>query len=139
MPVLSSVGLICFNLRNTQFGLNDFLWLIELSTIQAPVPLALPASSCHILFQKTTSPRTSLLVPWLRLHAFNAGGTSSIPGQGIRSHVLQGEAKNRQTHTHTIKTQKNISLIYTYVNSYQTSILVLFVQKGFKIIVRVFP
>ena len=32
---------------------------------------------------------TSLLVQWLRLHAPYAGGTSSIPGQGTRSHQLQ--------------------------------------------------
>ena len=29
----------------------------------------------------------SLVVQWLRLHAPNAGGLSSIPGQGTRSHM----------------------------------------------------
>ena len=33
--------------------------------------------------------RTSLVVQWLRLHAFNAGDPGSIPGQGTRSHMLQ--------------------------------------------------
>ena len=32
---------------------------------------------------------TSLVVQWLRLHSPNAGGLSSIPGQGTRSHTLQ--------------------------------------------------
>ena len=30
---------------------------------------------------------TSLVVQWLRLHAPNAGGLGSIPGQGTRSHA----------------------------------------------------
>ena len=30
-----------------------------------------------------------LVVQWLRLHASNAGGLGSIPGQGNRSHVSQ--------------------------------------------------
>ena len=32
---------------------------------------------------------TSLVVQWLRLHAPNAGGQGSIPGEGTRSHMLQ--------------------------------------------------
>ena len=32
---------------------------------------------------------TSLVVQWLRLHAPNAGGPRSIPGQGTRSRMLQ--------------------------------------------------
>ena len=32
---------------------------------------------------------TSLVVQWLRLHAPNAGGLGSIPGQGTKSHMLQ--------------------------------------------------
>ena len=32
---------------------------------------------------------TSLVVPWLRLHTPSAGDLGCIPGQGIRSHVLQ--------------------------------------------------
>ena len=31
----------------------------------------------------------SLAVQWLKLHAPNAGGPGSIPGQGTRSHMLQ--------------------------------------------------
>ena len=31
---------------------------------------------------------TSLVVQWLRLHAANAGGPGSIPGQGTRSRML---------------------------------------------------
>ncbi|TEA28249.1 hypothetical protein DBR06_SOUSAS3310030 [Sousa chinensis] len=34
-----------------------------------------------------TSEGTSLVVQWLRLHAPNAGGLGSIPGQGTRSHM----------------------------------------------------
>ncbi|TEA39970.1 hypothetical protein DBR06_SOUSAS2910009, partial [Sousa chinensis] len=37
---------------------------------------------------KTTS-RTSLVVQQLTLHAPNAGGLGSIPGQGIRSRLRQ--------------------------------------------------
>ena len=33
--------------------------------------------------------RTSPVVQWLRLHAPNAGGLGSIPGQGTKSHMLQ--------------------------------------------------
>ena len=32
---------------------------------------------------------TCLVVPWLRLHAPNAGGLGSIPDQGTRSHMPQ--------------------------------------------------
>ena len=32
---------------------------------------------------------TSLVVQWLRLHTPKAGGPSSVPSQGIRSHMLQ--------------------------------------------------
>ena len=32
---------------------------------------------------------TSLVVQWLQLHTFSAGGPSSIPGQGTRSHISQ--------------------------------------------------
>ena len=32
-------------------------------------------------------PGTSLVVQWLGLHAPNAGGLGSIPGQGTRSHM----------------------------------------------------
>ena len=32
---------------------------------------------------------TSLVIQWLRLHAPNAGGPGSIPGQGTRYHMPQ--------------------------------------------------
>ena len=32
---------------------------------------------------------TSLVAQWLSLHAFSAGGSGLIPGQGTRSHMLQ--------------------------------------------------
>ena len=31
----------------------------------------------------------SLVVPWLRLYAPNAGGMGSVPGQRTRAHILQ--------------------------------------------------
>ena len=34
-------------------------------------------------------PGTSLVVQWLRFHTPNEGGLGSIPGQGIRSHMVQ--------------------------------------------------
>ena len=39
--------------------------------------------------QKTVTYGAFLVVQWLKLHAPNAGGPSSIPGQGTRSHMLQ--------------------------------------------------
>ena len=33
--------------------------------------------------------KTSLVVKWLSLHAPNAGGLGSIPGQGTRTHMPQ--------------------------------------------------
>ena len=33
--------------------------------------------------------RASLVAQWLRLHAAQSGGPGSIPGQGIRSHMLK--------------------------------------------------
>ena len=36
-------------------------------------------------FKKTVTGGISLVVQWLRLHAPNAGGPGSIPGQGTRS------------------------------------------------------
>ena len=38
---------------------------------------------------------TSLVVQWLRLHTPSAGHLSCIPGQGIRSHVLQLKIRSR--------------------------------------------
>ena len=36
---------------------------------------------------QTTCAVTFLVVQWLRLHAFNAKGLGSIPGQGTRAHM----------------------------------------------------
>ena len=41
--------------------------------------------NCHVKNEGSTS----LVVRWLRLHAPSAGSLGSIPGQGIRSHMLQ--------------------------------------------------
>ncbi|TEA31306.1 hypothetical protein DBR06_SOUSAS710061, partial [Sousa chinensis] len=46
----------------------------------------------------------SLVVQWLRLHAPNAGGPGSIPGQGTRCHMPQLRSHVPQlkiTHTAT--------------------------------------
>ena len=40
---------------------------------------------------------TSLVVQWLRFHASNAGGTGSNPYWELRSHMLRGAAKTKQT------------------------------------------
>ena len=42
----------------------------------------------------------SLVAQWLRLHAPNAGGQGSNPGQGTRSHMLQ-----LRVHTPQLKIQ----------------------------------
>ena len=59
----------------------------------------------------------SLVVEWLRLRAPNAGGLSSIPGQGSRFHVLQlrfGRAKGKKKKGQTPKsnTERKYS-VYT--------------------------
>ena len=41
------------------------------------------------VFKKIKQEGTSLVVQWLRLHAPNAEGPGSTPGQGIRIHILQ--------------------------------------------------
>ena len=43
-------------------------------------------------------PGTSLVVQWIRLHAPNAGGPGSIPGQGTRSHM---HATTKSSHATT--------------------------------------
>ena len=49
-------------------------------------------------WSKYTNWGTSLVVQWLRLHAPNAGGLGSIPGQGTRSHM---HAATKSTHATT--------------------------------------
>ena len=41
---------------------------------------------------------TSLVAQWVRLHAPNAGGPGSIPGQGTRSHM---QAMTKSSHATT--------------------------------------
>ena len=45
---------------------------------------------------KTGKPGISLVVQWLRLCAFNAEGTGSVPGQGTRSHVQHSAAGKKK-------------------------------------------
>ena len=44
---------------------------------------------------------TSLVVQWLRLSAPNGGDSSSIPGQGIESYMLQWKLKFPHAETKT--------------------------------------
>ena len=58
-----------------------------------------------------SSPRTSLVVQWLRLRAPSAGGLGSIPGRGTRSHMLQlkilhASTKNRHSQINKINKKK---------------------------------
>ena len=48
---------------------------------------------------------TSLVVQWLRLHAPNAGGPGSIPGQGTRSHMHAATKKIPHPATNTRRSQ----------------------------------
>ena len=48
--------------------------------------------------KEINNPGTSLVAHWLRLHAPNAGGPSSIPGQGTRSHM---HAATKSSHATT--------------------------------------
>ena len=49
-----------------------------------------PKLCCErVMVAKEVHGRTSLVVQWLRLHALNAEGPGSIPGQGSRSHMPQ--------------------------------------------------
>ena len=56
--------------------------LLYLHVVERENKLGL-SSSCQNIH-----PGTSLVVQWLRLHAPNAGGLGSIPGQGTRSCML---------------------------------------------------
>ena len=47
------------------------------------VDTVFPCAGCL----RITREGTSLVAQWLRLHAANAGGPDSIPGQGTRSHM----------------------------------------------------
>ena len=60
---------------------------------QSPCPLLCGAGASLKILMSPGIKRycfgTSLVARWLRLHAPNAGGLGSIPGQGIGSHMLQ--------------------------------------------------
>ena len=43
----------------------------------------------------------SLVAQWIRLHAPNAGGLGSVPGQGTRSHI---HAATKSSHATTKET-----------------------------------
>ena len=85
------------NSNKILFNLSDLGILLQ-STIAVQGFGIIPSNSYHRiragkdlavhLFKKPAS-GTSLVVPWLRLQAPNAGGLGSIPGQGTRSHMLQ--------------------------------------------------
>ena len=49
---------------------------------------------------------TSLVVQGLRLHAYNAGGLGSIPGQGTRSHMPQLKILHAATKIRRSQTNK---------------------------------
>ena len=53
-------------------------------------------SSVH-MHLKITHLGNSLVVQWLGLHAFTAGGPGSIPGWELRSHKLGSAAKKKTT------------------------------------------
>ena len=53
---------------------------------------------------KGTSSGTSVVVQWLRLHAPNARGSGSVPGQGTRFHMPQ---QRRQIPCIATKTQRS--------------------------------
>ena len=51
---------------------------------------------------------TSLVVQWLRLHAPNARGLGSIPGQGTRSHMPQLKILHAATKTQCSQINKYV-------------------------------
>ena len=80
----------------TMETVTDFIFLG--SQITAMVVAAMKLKDTCSLEEKNYQPRqdikkqrygTSLVVQWLRLHTPNAGGPSSFPGQGTRSHMPQ--------------------------------------------------
>ena len=60
------------------------------------------------LVEKGLSTGTSLAVQWVRLHAPNAGGPGSFPGQGTRSHMLQWKIPHATTKTQHSQINKKI-------------------------------
>ena len=48
------------------------------------------------------------MVQWLRVHAPNAGGLGSVPGQGTRFHKLQLSLRATTERTHMLKRRSRI-------------------------------
>ena len=57
---------------------------------------------------KNIYPGTSIVVPWLTLHAPNAGGLGLIPGQGTRSNVLQLRVHTPQLRSRMLQRRSKI-------------------------------
>ena len=58
---------------------------------------ALPDPAGPLLWEKNSTPGTSLPVQWLRLHASTAGGMDSIPDQGTKiRHGTWGNQKKKR-------------------------------------------
>ena len=58
------------------------------------------------------------MVQWLRLCTRNAGGPSSIPGQGIRSHMLQLSLLMPQLKIPCATTKTTVFFLITSIHSY---------------------
>ena len=65
--------------------------------------------TCSELREKINRGGTSLVVQWLKLHAPNAGDPGSIPGQGIRSHMLPLKILSAATKTRCSQIHKLIN------------------------------
>ena len=93
-------------MRKTDRKQACVLELHHLSATWAAWPNQVTVSENQRIF-----PGASLVVQWLRLHAPNAGGPRSIPGQGTRCHMPQLRPRAdkwiKQTNGHFLK--KNIS------------------------------
>ena len=62
-------------------------WVFALSYIP---PIMGPLNACHVVDTEVNHKHgDSLVVQWLRLHALNAEGPATIPGQRTGSHVSQ--------------------------------------------------
>ena len=66
---------------------------------------------------------TSLVGQWLQLHAPNAGGMGSMPGQGTRSYILQLIVLMLQLKISHAETKKKKKEIYIYPTCHNQKIL----------------
>ena len=71
-----------------------FFWPFHVAhTLVNHAPPPFPSAGCRgkdgVMATQEKKRVTSLVIQWLRLHAPNAGGPVSIPGQGTRSHKQQ--------------------------------------------------